>query len=194
MGQPLVIRRRLGPMSDMRDQRLRRVKLNWNLAHITHPHTRHPSLITVATKQTFRRFDTLSLPHRTPTSHLHTPSQPHNNPPLLSRLLPLSSRLLNRGPRLFLLPEVRVQWVWLHTGRGVATQDLLSWWRDTISDSVYVCFLHSHSLPFDYVHNITSPTVLHYVYILFVTNNYSYYCYWFGCKGKKYKVCMYWLL
>ena len=41
MGQPLVIRRRLGPMSDMRDQRLRGVKLNWNLAHITHPHTRH---------------------------------------------------------------------------------------------------------------------------------------------------------
>ena len=39
MGKPLVIRRRLGPMSDMRDQRLRRVRLNWNLAHITHPHT-----------------------------------------------------------------------------------------------------------------------------------------------------------
>ena len=148
MGQPLVIRRRLGLMSDMRDQRLRGVRLNWNLAHITHPHTQHPSLITVATKQTFRRFVTLSLPHRTPTSHLLTPSQPHNNPPLLSRLLPLSSRLLNREPR-FLLPEVRVQWVWLHTGRGVATQDLLSWWRDTISDSVYVCFIHSHSLPFE---------------------------------------------
>ena len=139
MGQPLVIRRRLGPMSDMRDQRLRRVKLNWNLAHITHPHTRHPSLITVTTKQTFRRFVTLSLPHRTPISHLLTPSQPHNNPPLLSRLLPLSSRLLNREPRLFLRPEVRVQWVWLHTGRGVATQDLLSWWRDTIS----VCMFYT---------------------------------------------------
>ena len=106
MGQPLVIRRRFGLMSDMRDQRLRGVKLNWYLAHITHPHTRHPSLITVATKQTFRRFITLSLPHKTPTSHLLTPSQPHNNPPLLSRLLPLSSRLLNREPR-FLLPEVR---------------------------------------------------------------------------------------
>ena len=142
MGQPLVIRRRLGPMSDMRDQRLQGVRLNWNLAHITHPHTRHPSLITVATKRTFRRFVTLSLPHSTPISHLLTPSQPHNNPPLLSRLLPLTSRLLNREPR-FLLPEVRVQWVWLHTGRGVATRDLLSWWRDTISDSVYVCFIHS---------------------------------------------------
>ena len=117
MGQPLVIRRRLGPMSDMRDQRLQGVRLNWNLAHITHPHTRHPSLITVATKRTFRRFVTLSLPHSTPISHLLTPSQPHNNPPLLSRLLPLTSRLLNREPR-FLLPEVRVQWVWLHTGRA----------------------------------------------------------------------------
>ena len=183
MGQPLVIRRRLGPMSDMRDQRLRGVKLNWNLAHITHPHTRHPSLITMATKQTFRRFVTLSLPHRTPTSHLLTPSQPHNNPPLLSRLLPLSSRLLNRGPRLFLHPEVRVQWVWLHTGRGVATQDLLSWWRDTISDSVYIIC----SLAIDYVHNTTSPTVL---------LCYNYYYYWFGWKGSTtYDIhCMFWLL
>ena len=147
---------------------VRGVRLNWNLAHITHPHTRHPSLITMATKRTFRRFVTLSLPHRTPISHLLTPSQPHNNPPLLSRLLPLTSRLLNRGPRLFLLPEVRVQWVWLHTGRGVATQDLLSWWRDTISDSVYVCFIHS--LAFEII-NTTShyqQYCFNYTYTLFL--------------------------
>ena len=165
MGQPLVIRRRLGPMSDMRDQRLRsEVELEPSTHHtpshsapFTHHRGNQTNIPQVRYAQPPSQNSHLPPPHTLPTSQQPTTA------------VATSSVIIQTSQPRAKVPSSRGQWVWLHTGKGMATQDLLSWWRDTISDSVYVCFIHSHSLPFDYVHNITSPTVLHYVYILQTT-------------------------